>query len=213
MLPMKNRRRRPARVSSNSRMLTWVVEPNPATSLVVSRSITRMTASSDRRWRSRSCRITPRRLFPVIEHLLGPAVGLLLALAYLGFDVRPPSGPPCPAAVVQVGMVAARIGDVGHQYFLGAVAAAFDDHAPLGQVLQQFGEALAAVERVGHLVGVDAGKLKERVRADGHDGGAHLRRILLQELVGRNDADAELAGFGKQRVQAGIDRKSAGQGT
>src|ERR1019366_2784500 len=148
MLPMKNRRRRPARVSSSRRVLTWEVEPNPATSLVVSRSITRMTASSDSRWRSRSCRMIPRRLFPVIEHLLGPAVGLLLALADFGFDVRPPSRPARPAAVVQVGIVTAEVGDVGYEYFLGAVAAAFDDHAPLGQVLQQFGEALAAVERV-----------------------------------------------------------------
>src|ERR1039458_10123021 len=117
MLPMKNWRRRPARVSSNRRVLTWVVEPNPATSLVVSRSITRMTASSDSSLRSRSCRMIPRRLFPVIEHLLSPAVGLLLALADFGFDVRPPPSPPRPAAVVQVGIVAARIGDIGHEHF------------------------------------------------------------------------------------------------
>src|ERR1017187_2774291 len=173
MLPTKKRRRRPVRVSCSSRALARRVELKPATSLVISRSIIRMTASSESNCRSRSWTTRPVRLLPVIEHLLGPAVGLLLALADLGLDVGPP-------------------------------AAALDDQVPLGQVLEQFCEALAAVERVGHLVGVEAGKLKEHMRADGHDGGAHLRRILFQELVGGNNTDAELAGFGKQRVQAGI---------
>src|SRR5690348_6437854 len=31
--------------------------------------------------------------------------------------------------------------------------------------------------------------------ADGHDRGAHIGRILVQELVGRDDAARELAGF------------------
>src|ERR1035441_2815482 len=204
MLPTKKRRRRPVRVSCSSRALARRVELKPATSLVISRSIIRMTASSDSNCRSRSWTTKPVRLLPVIEHLLGPAVGLLLALADFGLDVDAASGPARPTAVVQVGVITVEVGDIGYQHFLGAAAAGLDDQVPPGQVLQQLCEALAAVEGVGHLVGVDAGELKERVRADGHDGGAHLRRILFQELVGGNNTDAELAGFGKQRVQAGI---------
>src|ERR1039458_4270859 len=165
MLPTKKRRRRPVRVSCSSRALARRVELKPATSLVISRSIIRMTASSDNSFRSRSWTTRPVRLLPVIEHLLGPAIGLLLALGNLGFDVGAPSGPARPTAVVQVGVIAAEVGDLGNEHFLGAVAAALDDHVPLGQVLQQLAEAFAAVERVGHLVGVDAGKLKEWVRS------------------------------------------------
>src|ERR1039457_5291809 len=165
MLQTKKRRRRPVGVSCSSRALARRVDLKPATSLVISRSIIRMTASSDNNCRSRSWTTRPARLLPVIEHLLGPAVGLLLALADLGFYVGAPPGPTRPAAVVQVGVITAEVGDSRHQYFLGAMAAALDDHVPLGQILQQLREALTAVERVGHLVGVGAGKLEKRMRA------------------------------------------------
>ena len=64
----------------------------------------------------------------------------------------------------------------------------------------------SAVQRCGHFVGVTAGKLKKNVGADGHDGRAHLRRVLIQELIGRNHADAELARFREQSVEAAIER-------
>ena len=64
----------------------------------------------------------PCALFPVIEHLLGAAVGLLVALADLGFDIGSPPRPPCAAAVVQVRVIGVGLGDVRHQHFLGAVA-------------------------------------------------------------------------------------------
>src|ERR1039457_7570654 len=136
MLPTKKRRRRQVRVSCSSRALARRVDLKPATSLVISRSMIRMTASSESNCRVHSWTTRPVRLLPVIEHLLGPAVGLLLALADLGLDVGPPSGPARPAAVVQVGVITAEVGDVRYQHFLGAVAAALDDHVPLGQVLQ-----------------------------------------------------------------------------
>src|ERR1022692_830499 len=120
MLPTKKRRRRPVRVSCSSRALARRVELKPATSLVISRSIIRMTASSDSNCRSRSWTTRPVRLLPVIEHLLGPA-----------------SGPAHPTAVVQVGVITVEVGDIGYQHFLGAAAAALDDQVPLGQVLQQ----------------------------------------------------------------------------
>ena len=82
--------------------------------------------------------------------------------------------------------------------------AALDHHVALGQVLQNLGQTFAAIERRGDLVGVDARKLKEDVGADRHDRRAHLRRILFQELVGGNNGDAELARFGKQRIEPGI---------
>src|ERR1035441_2067809 len=110
MLPTKKRRRRPVRVSCNSRALARRVELKLATSLVISRSIIRMTASSDSNCRSRSWTTKPVRLLPVIEHLLGPAVGLQLALADFGLDVGPPSGPARPTAVVQVGVITAEVG-------------------------------------------------------------------------------------------------------
>src|SRR5674476_1565712 len=130
MLPTKKRRRRPVRVRCSSRALARRVELKPATSLVISRSIIRMTASSDSNCRSRSWTTRPVRLLPVIEHLLGSAVGLLLALADLGFDVDAAPGPARPTAVVQVGVITAEVGDIGHQHFLGAAAAALDDHVP-----------------------------------------------------------------------------------
>src|ERR1035437_349596 len=148
MLATKKRRRRPVRVSCSSRALARRVELKPATSLVISRSIIRMTASSDSNCRSRSCTTRPVRLLPVIEHLLGPAVGLLLALADFCLDVDAAPGPARPTAVVQVGVITAEVGDIGYQHFLGAAAAGLDDHVPLGQVLQQLCGALAAVERI-----------------------------------------------------------------
>src|ERR1017187_2613183 len=112
MLPTKKRRRKPDRVSCSSRALARRVDLKPATSLVISRSMIRMTASSDSNCRARSWTTRPGRLLPPIQHLLGPAVCLALALADLGFDVGPPPGPARPTAVVQVGVITAEVGDV-----------------------------------------------------------------------------------------------------
>src|SRR5258708_27443592 len=124
MLPTKNRRKSPERVSASSRVLARVVELKPATTLAVSRSTMRITPSSQSKWRSRSCNTRPARLFPVIEHLLGSATGLLVALADLRFDIRSPSCPARAAAVVQVGIVRVGFGGIGDERLLVAMPAA-----------------------------------------------------------------------------------------
>lgn len=63
-------------------------------------------------------------------------------------------------------MQRSEAGDARHQHFLMAVLAAFDHHVALGQVLQNLGQALAAVERRRNLVGIGARKLKKDVRAN-----------------------------------------------
>src|SRR5579871_5732738 len=195
MLPTKNRRSSPASVSCSSRALARRVERNPATSLADSRSRILITPSSDSRWRSRSCTTSPALLFPAIEHLLATAAGLLVALPDLRFNRGAASGPLDPAAVVQIGVVRIGLRHYRHQRFNGAKRPALDHHVPLGQVLEGFSQMLSAVQRRSHFVGVAAGKLKKYVSAHGHDGGAHLRRILFEKLVGGDNRDAEFAGF------------------
>ena len=75
----------------------------------------------------------------------------------------------------------------------------------LRQILKDFRQVFAAIQCRGHLVGIVAGKLEQNVRADGHDGRAHLRRILIQKLVCGDHADAEFPGFGKQSIEAAIE--------
>ena len=120
-----------------------------------------------------------------------------MALADLGFNLGSPSGPASPAAVVEVGVVRVGFSDIWDQHFLVSVRTALHDHVALGQILQNFREPLSAIERRGDLVGVGARKLKEDVGADSHDGGAHLRRILLQELIRGYNRDSEFACFRK----------------
>src|SRR5438477_12411772 len=112
----------------------------------------RITPNSESKVRSRSCSTTPVRLFPVIEHLLGPALGIVAALPDFRFDVGAPSGPARSAAVVEVGRVGIRLRDIGHEHLLIAMRTAFQYQVPLRQVLQDFAEALAAVERGGDLI-------------------------------------------------------------
>src|SRR5260370_29135019 len=74
----------------------------------------------------------------------------------------------------------------------------------LWQVLKDFGQMFSAVQRCGHLVGITAGKLKKDVSADSHDRRAHLRRVLIEELIGGNYTDTELAGFREKGIEATI---------
>src|SRR5690242_10687877 len=121
MVPTKKRRSSPARVNSNNRNETCVVEPKPATILVISRSMIRITPSSERRWRSRSWSTTPRRLFPAIEYLLGPTGSLLVTAPDIRFDFGAAPGPARPAAVIEVRVVRVGFRNVGYQDFLRSV--------------------------------------------------------------------------------------------
>ena len=109
---------------------------NPATTLASSRSMIRMVASSESNRRSRSCKTSPVfRLFPAMEHLLGPLSSLLAAGTDFGFNVGPLSCPTRPAAVIQVGVIDLWFGDGGHHGFPEAFVTALDHHVALGQIL------------------------------------------------------------------------------
>ncbi len=75
---------------------------------------------------------------------------------------------------------------------------------PLRQVLQPFAQRLPAIEGLGNLRGIGARKLKKDVGADGKDRGTHLRRVLIEKLVGRDDRDAKLASLGKDGFNAAV---------
>src|SRR5439155_532282 len=59
-----------------------------------------------------------------------------------------------------------------------------------------------AVERLSDLRGILARQLKEDLRADRENRGAHLGGILVEELIRGHDTDAELAGFREQHFNA-----------
>src|SRR5260370_37080866 len=83
------------------------------------------------------------------------------------------------APVIQVRIIYVGFDYVRNERFLVSVRAALYDQVALGKILQKFGQAFAAIERRGHLVGINAGELEENVGADSHDRRTHLRRILF----------------------------------
>jgi len=69
------------------------------------------------------------------------------------------------------------------------------------QILEQLGERSAAIERRRHLLRIEARKLEENVGAHGKNRGTHVLRILIEELIRRDDRDSEFAGFAQDRIE------------
>jgi hypothetical protein len=125
---------------------------------------------------------------------------LLVSLPDLGLNLGAPPGPSSSAAVIKVGVIRLGLRNIWYKSFAWPQGTALDNHVAFGQILEQFAQMPAAVERGCHFVGVAAGKLKEYVSTDSHDCGSHLGWVLFQELVCRHDADCEFPGFRQQSV-------------
>src|SRR6266478_1514953 len=138
-VPAKKRLRSPARASASRRVFTRVTERNPHKICACSRSMTRRSASSCKRWRSRSCRTMPD-LFPITKNLLAALPSLRLSLCdfflYLGALTRKASA----RTLQQIGIV-----DLGFSYRRGEdsfpmLLPGLHYELPWRQVLQEFGE-------------------------------------------------------------------------
>src|ERR1039458_3591391 len=193
--PRKNRLSNPARVSVSSRVLARVVDVKPATIIACSRSTTRRVASSRSRCRSRGCRMNlgadPRsvleeRLFPVIEDLIGCLCEGGVALDNFALDLLPGPRPLCARSIEQIVEVHPWVIDRGDAKLLPGVGSGLHYEVPLREVLQPFRKRLAAVEHLGDLACVSGRQLEEAMVSDRENRRAHLRRVLIEELIGRD---------------------------
>src|SRR5579863_2700065 len=139
-----------------------------------------------------------------MEHLIRTAARGCLALRDVAVDVGADSSSRVAGTVQEVGVIDIGLPDRGNANFHPTLRSAFYDTMPLRQVLQPFGQRLPAVEGLGNLRGVGARKLEKDMNADGKDGGTHLRRVLIEKLVGRDDGYAELACFGENGLDAAL---------
>jgi hypothetical protein len=137
-----------------------------------------------------------------MEYLVNPLPGLLAAGADFSLNVCSPPSPPRPATVIQVGVISPRFRHGRHDGFSETFVPAFDHHVALGEVLQKLRKPSPAVQRRTDLVGVGAGELEKHVCANCENGGAHRRRVLLHELVGRYHGGPEFSGLREKRVEA-----------
>src|ERR1022692_1088488 len=197
--------RNPARASVRRRSLARLVEWNPAITLACSRLFTRITSKDSNKRRSRSCSTRLIRLFPAMQDLLSfPGVIWPDATSDFPLDISAASGPAGSATGQQTLVVGAGRFKGRHHHAGVMMMAGFDDQISLGQVLEDFRQVFCAVQRCGHLVGIATGKLKKNVCANRHDGGAHPRWVLIEELIGGDYPDTELAGFRKQSIEAAV---------
>src|SRR5262245_45911794 len=105
---MKVRVRYPAWVSSKSLVLALVVDLKPATTFARSRSMKRMTDSSENSLRSLSVSTTSFCLLPLIEDLTLACGCDPLSFLNLSFYVGPSSGPAGARSFVEVAKVCFR---------------------------------------------------------------------------------------------------------
>jgi len=76
----------------------------------------------------------------------------------------------------------------------------FHDHVSAGQVLQKFLQRLPAIERIRDLIRVRARQLEKRYGCQRRESRPACPGILIEELVRRNDRDAELSSLAQDRV-------------
>lgn len=107
-----------------------------------------------------------------------------------------------PRAIQKVGVVERGLADVGDLDFRPAIRAALQNAMSLLQVLETLGERFPAIECLRYLCGIGTRKLEVRVSANREDRRPRLCRELVKELVGGDDTDTELAGFGEHRLNA-----------
>src|SRR6266481_1323771 len=192
--PRKNRRKRPALVSARRRVFMRVVEPKAPTIFACSRSITRSVASSLRRCRSRSWMTIPF-LAPSMKNVVGLAMRQFMAFRNIPFYMGTHATAHVPRPIEEIGVIRVHNLHRWNQDFHPPFRAAFHDAMTLRQIFQAICERSTAIKSLCDQAGIRTRQLEENVGMDREDSGAHLRRVLVQELVGRNDADAELAGF------------------
>src|SRR5271155_3089786 len=130
---MKKRSKSPTRTSASSLLLARVMEPNPATAIASMRSMTRMTPNSRSRCRSRSWRMIPFLLFPVIESLACVPVNDDLPLPDFLFDLISPARPTSATAGIEIGGVDLWFGERGDPRFLPPRVAGLHDHVAAGE--------------------------------------------------------------------------------
>src|ERR1700722_16390008 len=114
------------------------------------------------------------RLFPVMEGLSFAAPDESLPRADFVLDLVPVASPSCPRAGHEIRWVSFWLRDRGHDGFPPPLMAGFHDHVAARQVLQKFGERFAPVQSRCDLLSIGARELKENVRADRENRGAHL---------------------------------------
>src|SRR5712692_7152359 len=186
---MKNRLRSPACVSARSRLLTRVIEWKPATTLACSRSITLMTDNSRNRCLSRSWMMSPLRLLPVMENCVSVADETRVSRGNFPFDMASSSRPPLTAAIVETGKGHVWVIDSWRAHLLPMVRSAFHYHVAPRKVLEKLGERFPPIECSSDLLGIGTRELEEYLCSNGEDCRTHLGRILIQELICRDDRD------------------------
>lgn len=87
---------------------------------------------------------------------------------------------------------------------LPAVIAALDDQFPFAEVFQVLRNWMTSSEHLRDLLGVGGRELKENVRANCLDRGAHAFRKLIQELVRCANRDAKLTRFRKVNIEISV---------
>lgn len=119
----------------------------------------------------------------------------------LRFDIRAAARPACPRASEEIGAVGLRVSDRGNHGFAPTLMPGFHDHVPSRQVLQNFRKRLPAIERRRDLLRIGTRELKKDMGSDGKDRGAHLRGVLIEELVCRRDRNPEFSAFAEHRLE------------
>src|SRR6266568_4407789 len=141
-------------------------------------------------------------LVPFIQHLICFVIERSMALGDLLLDCRARAFMMGACTAQEIGKALSVVAESLKRTLPPMFGAALDDKMPVRKILQPLSERLSTVESLRNLSGVSWRQLKEDQRADREDRRAHLVRILAKELVCSNHGNAELAGFGKHRLNA-----------
>src|SRR5258708_6901540 len=90
----------------------------------------------------------------------------------------------------------------GNEHLSPTISTGFQNAVPLREIFETLRKRLSAIQCLGDSPGIHARKLEECVSADGENRRSHLRRVLVEKLIGGDDAHAELAGFGEDGLNA-----------
>src|SRR5947208_2876745 len=90
----------------------------------------------------------------------------------------------------------------GNEHLSPTISTGFQNAVPLRKILETLPKRLSAIQGLGDGPGIHARKLEECMSADGENRRSHLRRVLVQKLIGRDYAHAEFAGFGEHGLDA-----------
>src|SRR5258708_3381903 len=122
-----------------------------------------------------------------MEYIIGTAMQDVLSYGNVTLDVSAHPTTLIPGPIEKISVINSRIEYGGHPNLHPAVRTTFHNTVSLMQISQAFRERFAAIECLRDVAGIDARKLKRDLGANREHGRAHLRGILVQELVGRDD--------------------------